>query len=63
MLLDVGPIRADEFVKLYAYTITSHWIRVHIDINFMYHAPMDDLYDAMLLSSKSGGGEIGTVED
>ena len=47
---------ADKFVKLYTYTITSHPIVVHTDINFMYHTPMDDLYDAMLLSSKSGGG-------
>ena len=49
---------ADEFVKLYAYMITSHPIVVHTDIDFMYHAPMDDLYDAMLLSSESGGGRL-----
>jgi hypothetical protein len=49
---------ADKFVKLYAYTITSHPIVVHTDIDFMYHAPMDDLYDAMLLSSESRGGRL-----
>ncbi len=53
----------DKFVKLYTYTITSHPIVVHTDIDFMYHALMDDLYNAMLLSSESKGGEIGTIED
>lgn len=47
---------ADEFLKLYAYTITDHPIVVHTDIDFMYHRPMDDLYDAMLLSVESEDG-------
>ncbi|KAL7537927.1 hypothetical protein ACHAXR_012067 [Thalassiosira sp. AJA248-18] len=48
---------ADEFVKLYAYTIPDHPIVVHTDIDFMYHRPMDTLFDAMLLPSDSDGGE------
>ena len=47
---------ADEFVKLYAYTIEGHPIVVHTDIDFMYVKPMDTLYDAML---KSPGSEEG----
>ena len=49
---------SDEFVKLYAYTIYSHPIVVHTDIDFMYHRPMDDLYDAMLMPPDSPGGGI-----
>jgi len=49
---------SDEFVKLYAYTINSHPIVVHTDIDFMYHRPMDDVYDAMLMPPDSLGGRI-----
>ena len=49
---------ADEFVKLYAYTITDHPIVVHTDIDFMYHQPMDTLFDAMLLPGDSEGGKM-----
>ena len=47
---------ADEFVKLYAYTIDSHPIVVHVDVDFVFHKPMDDLFDAMLLDAKSQEG-------
>jgi len=49
---------ADEFIKLYAYTINQHTIVVHTDIDFMYYQPMDDVYDAMLLPSDSVEGKI-----
>lgn len=48
---------ADEFVKLYAYTLTRHPIVVHTDIDFMYHRPMDDIFDAMLMPHDSAGGK------
>lgn len=47
---------ADEFVKLYAYTIDAHPVVVHTDIDFMYHRHMDDVFDAMLLPLDSEGG-------
>ena len=47
---------ADEFVKLYAYTINQHPIVVHTDIDFMYYQPMDDVFDAMLEPYDSTGG-------
>ena len=48
---------ADEFVKLYAYTIFNHPIVVHSDIDFMYVKPMDDLFDSMLLPHDSNEGK------
>lgn len=48
---------ADEFVKLYAYTIEEHPIVVHTDIDFMFYQPMDDIYDAMLLPRNSEEGK------
>lgn len=48
---------SDEFVKLYAYTITDHPIVVHTDIDFMYYRPMDDVFDAMLLPKDSDEGK------
>ncbi len=47
---------ADEFVKLHAYAIDAHPIVVHTDIDFMYHRPMDDLFDAMLMPPDGAGG-------
>ena len=49
---------ADEFVKLYAYTIGQHPIVVHTDIDFMYYQPMDTLFDAMLLPHDSDEGKM-----
>ena len=49
---------ADEFVKLYAYTINQHPIVVHTDIDFMYYQPMDDVFDAMLEPYDSTGGKM-----
>jgi len=48
---------ADEFVKLYAYTIHDHPIVIHTDIDFMFVKPMDDLFDAMLLPHHSDEGK------
>ncbi len=45
---------ADEFVKLYAYHLTEHPIVVHVDIDFVFHKPMDDLFDAMLDTGEKG---------
>jgi hypothetical protein len=38
---------ADEFIKLYAYTLPEP-IVVHVDVDYVMHQPMDDLFDAML---------------
>ena len=51
-----GCCGADEYIKYYAYTIMDCPIVVHTDIDFMYKAPMDDLFDAMLLPADSVRG-------
>jgi hypothetical protein len=38
---------ADEFIKLYAYTLPEP-IVVHVDVDYVMHQPMDLLFDAML---------------
>jgi hypothetical protein len=50
---------ADEFVKLYAYTIFDGGepLVVHLDLDFIIRQPMDDLFDAMLLPSNSVQGQ------
>lgn len=45
---------SDEFVKLYAYHLTDHPVVVHVDIDFVFHKPMDDLFDAMLENGHLG---------
>jgi hypothetical protein len=47
----------DEFVKLYAYTIFEVPIVVHVDIDFIFLKPMDDLFDAMLYHKDSQIGK------
>lgn len=44
----------DEFIKLYAYTLIDHPLVVHMDVDFLLTAPMDDVFDAMLLPSNFG---------
>lgn len=39
---------SDEFIKLYAYTLTQHPIVVHWDLDVAVLQPMDDLFDSML---------------
>lgn len=46
---------ADEFIKLYAYKLPEELI-VHVDIDFAFFKPMDDLYDAMLHTKDSPEG-------
>jgi hypothetical protein len=38
----------DEFIKLYAYLLEEP-IVVHLDMDFIFHKPLDDLFDVMLL--------------
>ena len=45
----------DEFIKLYAYTLPEP-IVVHVDIDFIFKSPMDNVFDAMLYHKDS---EIG----
>jgi hypothetical protein len=42
-----GCCGADEFIKLYAYSLLPHEIVVHVDIDFAFYKPMDDLFDAL----------------
>lgn len=40
---------ADEFIKLYAYThMKQHPLVVHVDIDFLFRKPLDDIFDVML---------------
>jgi len=47
---------SDEFVKLYAYTL-PHEIIVHVDIDFAFYKPMDNLFDAILYDKDSREGK------
>jgi hypothetical protein len=38
---------SDEFIKLYAYSLLPHDIVVHVDMDFAFYKPMDDLFDAL----------------
>ena len=46
---------ADEFIKLYAYTLPEEII-VHVDIDFAFFKPMDHLFDAILYAKDSSEG-------
>jgi hypothetical protein len=38
----------DEFIKLYAYLLLKEPIVVHLDMDVIFHKPLDDLFDVML---------------
>ena len=38
----------DEFIKLYAYKLVDYPIVVHMDMDFVIHKPLDDLFDVLL---------------
>ncbi|KAL7580788.1 hypothetical protein ACA910_001066 [Epithemia clementina (nom. ined.)] len=42
----------DEFIKLYAYTLPEP-IVVHVDMDFIFYKPMDNVFDAMLYHKDS----------
>jgi hypothetical protein len=46
----------DEFIKLYAYTLPEP-IVVHLDVDFVFHQPMDDVFDALLYDKDSSIGK------
>lgn len=48
---------AAEFVKLYAYSKIPEPVVVHVDIDFAFMKPMDELFDAMLLDANSVEGK------
>lgn len=48
---------SDEFIKLYAYHLIPEPIVVHVDIDFAFFQPMDDLYDAILYDKDSPQGQ------
>jgi alpha-N-acetylglucosamine transferase len=47
---------SDEFIKLYAYDL-PHEITVHVDIDFAFFKPMDDLFDAIRFDKDSDMGQ------
>jgi len=47
---------ADEFVKLFAYTL-PHEIIVHVDIDYAFYKPMDHLFDAIRYDKDSPEGQ------
>ena len=46
-----------EFIKLYAYTLPEPLV-VHVDIDFAFLKPMDDLFDAILYPKDSMKGQL-----
>jgi hypothetical protein len=44
---------ADEFIKLYAYTLVNETIVVSLDVDMIVTRPMDDVYDVLLWQSSS----------
>jgi hypothetical protein len=49
---------ADEFVKLYAYQITEHPVVVHVDIDFVLHRPLDDLFDVLINNDSAAQARV-----
>jgi len=47
---------SDEFIKLYAYNKIPEEIVVHVDIDFAFYKPMDNLFDAMLYGKDTERG-------
>ena len=48
-----------EFVKLHAYTLMSHPVVVHLDLDTLVLKPMDKLFDAMIEGAPKDGGNGG----
>jgi hypothetical protein len=46
----------DEFIKLYAYTLPEPVV-VHMDIDFVFNQPIDDVFDALLYDKNSAIGK------
>jgi hypothetical protein len=46
---------SDEFIKLYAYSLLPHDIIVHVDIDFAFYKPMDNLFDALRYGAAQRG--------
>lgn len=48
----LGCCGADEFLKLYSYTLLEHSVVVHLDTDAWLLQPLDDLFDVMTLHGK-----------
>ena len=46
-------IKTDEFIKWFPYTMTDYPAVVHVDIDFAFFRPMDELFDAMMYPADS----------
>jgi len=42
-----------EFIKLYAYQLFDEKVVVHLDIDFIFHQPMDDVIDVMMTGDRT----------
>ena len=47
----------DEFIKLYAYTLPEPLV-VHVDVDFIFYKPMDQVFDSMLYHKDSMIGQL-----
>ena len=47
----------DEFIKWYPLTMTKYPAVVHVDIDFAFKAPMDELFDAIIYPKDSSQGK------
>ena len=48
---------ADEFIKLYAYQAFDEPLFVHVDIDFAFVQPMDEVFDALLYDGTTPRGQ------
>lgn len=48
----------EEFIKLYAYNTLPEPIVVHVDIDFIFKEPMDNIFDALLYDKESSIGKL-----
>jgi len=46
-----------EYIKLHAYTLTSHPIVVHLDLDTLILKPLDDVFDAMMYDDTTAVGK------
>lgn len=49
---------SDEFIKLFAYSKIPEDIIVHVDIDFAFYKPMDNLFDAMMFDAMTKRGQV-----
>lgn len=48
----------DEFIKLHAYRMTEHPVVVHLDVDFIFHQHMDDLFDVLIYNDEAAKARV-----